>query len=335
MTQRVVSGLLYGVDVSEGSRLPAAVAAKLPVDTVAAGRVPAGLHLAVVGDASRATVRVNQGAVTSVPSPGQSGALAIWAGDDFIADVAFDADGAATFDLPGRAAGTVVRVYLPEEREVCGAEFEALDGSAAPPPIAPTVVAYGDSITQGWTVTRPGLSWPAVMGRRQGWDVVNLGFAGSARGETQAAIAIAESAADAVVIAWGTNAWNSAPTDPRLIAETNRLFLRTVRDAAPHVPIVVLSPVVRPDAESSPNRYGASLGDLRHALERSIRDFADETGDTRLVLVPGSGVLDAGDLVDGVHPGDRGHERIARAVAEALAPLLSAAPVSLDHRARS
>ncbi|ALJ18857.1 GDSL-type esterase/lipase family protein [Microbacterium sp. No. 7] len=322
MAQGLLRGLLAGLPLAAGSRLPQAQAAKLPVDTVGAARVPAGLHLAFRGDAAAVRLRIAQGAPADVPSPGQSGGAAVWAGEAFVSDVALDRDGAAVIELPPRPADTVVRAYLPEGREIVGATVEALDGEIAPPPPVPSIVAYGDSITQGWTVPRPGLGWPSVMGRRHGWDVVNLGFAGSARGETQAAIAVADAPGDAVVVAWGTNAWGSAPTDARLIAETARLFLRTIRDAAPQLPIVCLSPVVRPDAEAAPNRYGATLADLRAAIERGVRDLADATGDTRIVLVPGAAVIDPDDLVDGVHPGPAGHERIAAAVGDVLAGLL-------------
>ncbi|WP_311137129.1 hypothetical protein [Streptomyces sp. I6] len=83
------------------------------------------------------------------------------------------------------------------------------------------------------------------------------------------------------------------------------------------MPLLVVSPVLRPDAETTRNALGATLRDLRTAMEEAARDLA-ASGDTRLALLPGAGLLAADDLADGLHPNDRGHARIAAAVAGAV-----------------
>ena len=56
-----------------------------------------------------------------------------------------------------------------------------------------------------------------------------------------------------------------------MLREGMRGFLTVVREGHPATPIVVASPVVRPDAEEVPNRLGATLADLRAAIEDVVQ----------------------------------------------------------------
>jgi lysophospholipase L1-like esterase len=93
-----------------------------------------------------------------------------------------------------------------------------------------------------------------------------------------------------------------------------RVYLTLVRQGLPDAPMCVVSPIVRPAAETAPNRLGATLGDLRRALEGAVEQFAAAHGDRRLWLIPGAELLSADALVDGVHPGDEGHALMADAL---------------------
>ena len=111
-----------------------------------------------------------------------------------------------------------------------------------------------------------------------------------------------------------------------------RLFLTALRQGLPDVPVVVVSPILRPGAEARPNRFGATLGQLRTAIEDAVRDFA-QAGDTRLTLVPGLDLVPAAQLVDGVHPDDDGQRRLAACLAPHVAAGLglSASPEAVIH----
>ena len=85
----------------------------------------------------------------------------------------------------------------------------------------------------------------------------------------------------------------------------------------PETQIVVVSPIVRPDAETTANRLGASLEDIRGAIETVTRDHVG-SGDLHLELVPGRHLVHESQLGDGIHPNDDGH----RALAEAIGPVL-------------
>ena len=104
------------------------------------------------------------------------------------------------------------------------------------------------------------------------------------------------------------------------------------------MPIVVISPVLRPDAEDVPNKLGATLADIRHAIESATRDRI-VAGDTH-AGPGGRGVHhQRRPPGDGIHPDDEGHKRIAATVAKALTAAMRAAAEcrapSLDEAART
>ena len=194
----------------------------------------------------------------------------------------------------------------------------AFGGTIEPAPAQPRWLAYGDSIAEGWIATGPVGAWPAVAGRRYGLDVVNLGYAGSARGEIPSAEQLAALEADVISISHGTNCWSRIPFSTAMFRAQTEAFLDLVRAGHPDTPIVVTSPILRPDAEATPNRLGATLADLRGAME----DVAAERiaqGDAALTLVAGGDLISADDLPDGIHPGDHGHEILAAAFGGAVA----------------
>ena len=304
-------------------RADPADAVRLPADTWATARIPAGVRLEVARSARAVQVEYR----TETDDLGYRGAGAgtsfeVWCGGRRI-DEAPALLGAGTVEL--RLGGGPERsiVYLPEGMRPTVLGLAPVGGELVPPPAQPRWVAYGDSIVEGWVASGPAHAWPAVAGRRFGLDVVNLGYAGSARGEMATAEQLAGLAADVISISHGTNCWTRIPHSAAMMRAGTAAFLEVVRQGHPHTPIVVTSPVLRPDAEQTPNRLGATLGDLRTAVEDAARERMAR-GDRRLRLVRGGGLLQADQLPDGIHPGDPGHEVLAAAFGGAVAAAMDA-----------
>ena len=146
----------------------------------------------------------------------------------------------------------------------------------------------------------PSGAWPAIAARAHRLDVCNMGYAGSARGEIVSAEHVAALEADVISITHGTNCWTRIPFSVEMMRAGTAAFIDVVRQGHPDTPIVVATPVVRPDAEATPNRLGATLADLRAAMEEVAHARID-AGDKRLTLVPGRDIIPPELLADGIH----------------------------------
>ena len=303
-------------------RADPATAEQLPADVWATARLPVGVRLEFVGSAR--TVRVWYRTTTA--NLGYRGEAA---GCSFVAyregrkiaeQEAELGEGMVELELSGPPNQPVI-VYFPEGMAPVITGVAGVDAPVEPAPRQPRWLAFGDAITQGWLASGPALAWPAVAGRKLGLEVCNLGYGGSARGDMTSALLLANTPAEIISIAFGMNAWSRVPHTPALLAEEVRAFVALIRRRPPTTVIVVVSPSLRPDAEGSANALGATLADLRSAMESAVRELID-AGDDRLFLVEGASVFGADDLADGVYPSDEGHKRLAAAFSKHVAPLM-------------
>ncbi|MFH8729325.1 GDSL-type esterase/lipase family protein [Streptomyces termitum] len=297
---------------------------RLPWDVAERAALPIGVRVEFRAAPGTAAVELRYRA--AVPGAGDAlrelrHAFALWHGGRCLAEVFAEPAEESVVRLRLPPAGGEFTVHLPEAQAPVVRALRAVDGSLSPAPRRPRWLVHGDSITEGWWSTRPAHSWPAAAGRTLGLDPVNLGYAGGARGELPLAEHLARLPGELITLAFGTNCWASVPCSAPLLYETTRAFVGLVRRGHPAVPLLLLSPVLRPAAEHTGNALGATLAELRGAMEEAVRDLVAD-GDGRLALLPGGGLLTAADLADGLHPNDRGHARIAAAVAGALRPWL-------------
>ena len=169
-------------------------------------------------------------------------------------------------------------------------------------PLPPTVY-YGSSITQGGCASRPGNNYCAILSRTFGVDFRNLGFSGSAKGETAMADYVASLPMSAFVYAYDHN----APTVEHLAA-THEPMYRTVRAAHPDVPVIFIT---RPKPYYNPEEIA------RRDVVRTTYDNALARGEW-VYFVDGERVSDIlggdGITVDGCHPNDLGFACVASAL---------------------
>lgn len=307
------------VDGDRPVRADPADTERLPWDTGERATLPIGVRLEFLARGAHAVEVLYRAAV-----PGPADALrdlahnfSLWDRHGMVREVFTDpaAEAVVRIGLPGGPGPYTV--HPPEAQAPLVLGLRGVGGALAPAPAAPRWVVHGDSITEGWWSTRPAHGWPAVAGRALGWDTVNLGYAGAARGELATAEQLAVLPADVLTLAFGTNCWTRVPYTAALLYETTRVFLDLVRQGHPRTPLLLVSPVLRPDAERTPNRLGATLGALRDAMERAARDRI-AAGDGRLALLPGRDLLGPEHLADGLHPNDAGHRALGLAVVTAL-----------------
>lgn len=216
-----------------------------------------------------------------------------------------------------------ITLYLPLYKPVkvhgIGVDPEAKVQLAKPFACSKPVVFYGTSITQGGAASRPGMSYPAILGRMLGIDFVNLGFSGNGLGEPEVARAVAEIDASCFVLDFGAN--HKTFEDMK---RTYAPFVATLRAAHPNTPIVALSPIY-----TAREVRLQSLKQDWQQRRRFIRDVITQRaaeGDKNIYFVEGTDLLgpSRGDgLVDGSHPNDLGFHWMAEGLAPQLRKVLN------------
>lgn len=300
-------------------RLRQGDADQLPGDVWTAATLPVGVRLEFVGDASALRIRYRTTSADLGYRGDGAGCMftAFRSGRKIAEEPAVLGEDEITLALPGDPEQAAV-VYLPEGMRPVVLQVQPVDGGLRAAPRQPRCVVYGDAVTQGWLASSPATSWPSVLGRKLGLDVVNLGCAGTTRLEPVVAQMVATTPAEVVVVSVGGGCWSRPPHSLGMLAEEVAAFVQLVRAGHPGVPLVVVSPLIRPAAEDTPNVFGATLAALRRCVEETVGALA--VGDPSLVAIDGAAVLGADDLEDGIYPGDEGHKRLAAALAKVLGP---------------
>ena len=182
----------------------------------------------------------------------------------------------------------------------------------------PPIVYYGTSIAQGACASRPGMAFTNILHRRLDTPVLNLGFSGNGRMETEVGALIAEIEASCYVIDCLPN---MGPED--VSARTGPL-VRQLRAAWPETPILLVEDRRMPNSVLLPAR-DAFHDKNQGALRRAYKELEAEgvRGIHYLADAPFLGT-DGEGTVDGSHPNDLGMVRYADALEAALKPILKA-----------
>lgn len=200
------------------------------------------------------------------------------------------------------------------------------DGDPVRPPRpeekpARTLLAYGSSITQGFSASRLSLPWITSLCHRLGTDYLNLGFGGSCHCEPELAAHIAEREDwQVALLELGVNMLGAQPrfTDEDFRRRAGR-FIELV-SARPDRRVFVITPF--PAAHDLPDAARAA-----EPWREILRDLVASFARPNLALLEGPACLGfSGLTADLVHPDDAGHASLAHALADRLSPYFSALP---------
>ncbi|HSL74717.1 MAG TPA: GDSL-type esterase/lipase family protein [Ilumatobacteraceae bacterium] len=253
----------------------------------------------------------------------------------------FDLGDPATIRFAGLRAGTKrVEIWLPHNASV---ELRALrvDDDAevtAPATTARRWVHYGSSISHAMEADSPTGVWPVVAARQAGVDLYNLGLAGQCQLDQFAARTIRDLPADLISLKLGINVINADTMRERAFVPAVHGLLDTIRDGHPTAPIMLISPIICPPAEthSGPTVAGEdgrfhvigrppelavgalTLARIRELLELIVANRRSH-GDEHLHYLHGYelfGPADIGDLPDDLHPNAAGYVRMGERFAD-------------------
>ncbi len=241
-----------------------------------------------------------------------------WLGVSKPTDVAVKAKLAEKIDAGSRA----YTIYLPlyngvEEMEIGvepSAAFQFLPLRSKP------MVFYGTSILHGACASRPGMAFPAILGRRLDRPTINLGFSGNGRMEAEVGALLAELDPSVYVIDCLPN------MDAATVTQRAEPLVRQLRQARPDTPIVLVEDRSFTNAWLLEDRRKRHEGN--HAALRAAYANLVAAGVKGLSYVPGEHLLgdDNEGATDGSHPSDLGMMRQADVLEKVLRPLL--APVT-------
>jgi hypothetical protein len=169
--------------------------------------------------------------------------------------------------LPARSK--LVEIWLPYNETT---ELVALRSDAPVFPVAATGrdiwLHHGSSISHGSDAASPTSTWPALAAASRGWDLVNLGFGGSALLDPFVARVMRDTPADCISVKMGINLVNLDVMRMRAFGPAVHGFIDTIREGHPHTPLLIVSPILCPIHEHTP---GPTLPDVNALREGVLR----------------------------------------------------------------
>ncbi len=191
---------------------------------------------------------------------------------------------------------------------------------AAAVPRGKPIIFYGTSILHGGCASRPGMAFPAILGRWFDCPVINLGFSGSGQMQPEVVPFLAEIDAAAYVI----------DCIPNMVGMLGKIVDRTIdavsllRKTHPGTPVILVegSPWAINfafDSFASSKRAKANA-ELKTAYEMLLQEDPQH-----LYYIKGDLLLgtDGEATVDGTHPSDLGMMRNAEALLPHLQQILN------------
>ena len=212
--------------------------------------------------------------------------------------------------------GIEYRLYLPLYNTVKWLEIGVPSGSSLQPVPARTVqpvVVYGTSIVQGACASRPGMAWTSILSRRVNMPVINLGFSGAGRLDTEVVKLAGEIPARIFLLdclpnmVGGKAKFTEADIYNRLVTAVSM-----IRKAQPQTPVVLTDHFGYTDAPVNPVKE-AEYKMVNRINHQAFEDMRSK-GVRGIYLLPVEALQqDMDTMVDGIHPTDLGMMRYAAA----------------------
>lgn len=215
----------------------------------------------------------------------------------------------STLDVPlGECAGVfdlgegtkTVEVYLPWSVDCVIQSLELDDGaSLVPVKREKKLLAFGDSITQGYDALEPRNKYVTRLADRLGMEEINKAIGGEIFWPELAAMKDGLQP-DLITVAYGTNDWSNRFYDD--LQKASREFFETLRKTYPDATILALTPVWRKNYTQERESY-ESFHQVEELIRQAVKDLPGITVIRGWELIPQEEAF-FGDLA--LHPSDEG-----------------------------
>lgn len=222
------------------------------------------------------------------------------------------------FDLP---KGTHrVTIYFPWTARISVEELHLSEGASwTAVQKKGRIIAFGDSITQGYITEFPSMTYPSQAARLLNVEMLNQGVGGYRFDADSVCMSLKEYSPDALIVAYGTNDYSVYDSSEEFAQKAHDYFSK-LWSVFPETPTLVIAPVYRND-----QRHIARQKYRSYTLD-DARDILLQLCDSRkkTVFLRESGIphIHAVFSDDWLHPNALGFSFIAGAVAKALSSML-------------
>lgn len=214
-------------------------------------------------------------------------------------------------------------LYLPLYNTVTDLQIGITEGSVIRKPTSPQinttkrVVVYGSSVVQGAAASRPGMAYPAIIQRKTGYDVINLGFSGSAKMEIALAKYLATVPADCYILDCIPN------PSPEEIKDRAYLFIKYLHEHQKEKPIILVETIIRENGYWDTvvgNRIKKQNEEINKVYNQLLKE-----GIKNIYYIPAKDLVEDNheNTVDGIHLTDVGFTHISRAILPVLEKALN------------
>ena len=209
--------------------------------------------------------------------------------------------------LPGMARTRHVRIWLPALRGCLVRDVLGTGSFVRPVARRKQLLVLGDSVVQGFVCEDPACSWPALLAKRLGLDLVNQGVGGQVFQPGSLFGLAGSTDPERIIVAYGAN-YRYEACMARRVTRDVRSFLLEVSRLWPQVPTHVLTPLWYNEESTSPHKMSCF---------EQVPSFiaAHVAPHDQMTLVDGLELMDHDPdlLADGIeHPNKKGCRQIAQ-----------------------
>ncbi len=209
-------------------------------------------------------------------------------------------------------------LYLPTYSEVKALQIGVEKGykiSKIENPFRHRIAIFGSSFTHGAATSRPGMTYPAQLGRMTGLQFLSLGCSGNCKLQKHFAEALAAADVDAIVFDAFSNP--SAGMIEKLLFP----FIEIIQESHPDIPLIFQQTIYRETRNFNAEKDESEAKKMQMA--EKMMKLAMEKYDNVYFIVPDAASEAHDTSVDGTHPGDFGYWIWAESVKDQIVDILA------------
>lgn len=184
------------------------------------------------------------------------------------------------------------------------------------------IVFYGTSITQGGSASRPGMSYPTIIGRNLNVEVLNMGFSGNGIFEESIGNVLCEIDSKLIVLDCTPN------SNPNIIKKNTLQLIQQIRKCHTTTPILLVESITREYSnfkKTNSTVFGSKeyiLAQNKELQKSYLKALSIGIKDIHYLNTENLIGFDHDATVDGTHLSDLGHYRLARNVQKKIIEIL-------------